>query len=237
MITSKASPLPNAKKSRREILRGLGTAALAGGAVAASATRLLALASAHASAAQDPIFAVIDAYKQAKAAQREAVAAANRLREKAGFWSGATVNVCGLASKFLTREALEREINSLRPVMKAVGSETFEADASAALESFDAALRAYEDRKDVSALIAANDHADNLTEELADAEDAVMRAKPRTPAGLVALLVFAAEFSLRGAAFEPGEIAPVLVLAARAIAGRDASQIELSEKLSAVLAG
>jgi hypothetical protein len=73
-----------------------------------------------------------------------------------------------------------------------------------------------------------------------DAEDAVIDAKPRTWSGLVAQLIFAAEFLAEEASlgedgpnFDEGTVLlPLLVNAARMIDSAVVSKIELSEQLA-----
>jgi hypothetical protein len=61
-----------------------------------------------------------------------------------------------------------------------------------------------------------------------------MQAQPRTPAGVVALLLFAAEYWERKDIVDYPDIPAAMVTAARAIAG-DPSKVVISERLAASL--
>ena len=86
----------------------------------------------------------------------------------------------------------------------------------------------------------ASNAADRLHDELLDArmetEDAIMQAQPRTRAGVVALLVFAAEYWERKDIEDYPDIPAAMITAARAIAG-DPSKIVPSDRLASSLEG
>ncbi len=92
-------------------------------------------------------------------------------------------------------------------------------------------------------LKAANEKTAELCGISCDADDAVLNARPRTRAGVVAQLMFAAEYMARSVIlsgdgpwlYDEDQILPILVNAARLIDGPLVSKIELSERLAKIL--
>lgn len=78
--------------------------------------------------------------------------------------------------------------------------------------------------------------ADELIDVAWDAEVAILRAHPKTPAGAVDLLMFAAQCVAKDSDYHNSErTARAMVNAARAIAGPDPSKIKLSDELAALV--
>jgi hypothetical protein len=90
--------------------------------------------------------------------------------------------------------------------------------------------------KEMLGVDAAGQRADQLNNAQWGAEKAVLCCKPLTAAGAIALLLFTAELAA-GCDLDLDDVMPSFVNAARAIAGADASKINISKRLAGVLAG
>jgi hypothetical protein len=109
-----------------------------------------------------------------------------------------------------------------------------ERDRAVALAKFDEAKQAYDTKCEIASLKEAERRADELSDMVDRAQEAVMRAQPRTVDGVRAYLMFAAEYAARYDGIETALLTRIFVNAARAIAG-PAAKLELSEQLQELL--
>ncbi|MGO9233816.1 MAG: hypothetical protein ACLP4V_06920 [Methylocella sp.] len=107
---------------------------------------------------------------------------------------------------------------------------------AAILAKFDEDKRAYDAKLEASGLDAAEGRTRELYLARWNAEDAVLKRKPQTTAGAIALLMFAAEYLADDIGVSPCTLAPVFVNTAQAIAG-DGAAVKISRPLQEVLDG
>jgi hypothetical protein len=208
----------------------------------------------------DPIFGLIEVWKRAKAKEEESDAIVNRLSDEVGHWNGVAVtcsrkdylkiasipddelDMMEIGTKpwpktSITYQARHRiDLEKWFDLWRFSACDEFETERAAALAEFDEARGAYDARREASGLNVAWQLNEKIADVRGDAEDVVMQAQPRTHAGAVALLVFAAEYWQRHEVEDYPDIPAAMVTAARAIAG-DPSKIVISDKLAASLEG
>ena len=130
------------------------------------------------------------------------------------------------------RTGLEQWFDLRRPL----ACDEFETERAAALAKFTEEERAYKARREAFGLDAAWQLNEELSNARLDAEDPVMQAQPQTLAGVVALLLFVAEYWEIKDIDDYPDIPAAMVTTARAIAG-DPSKVVISERLAASLKG
>jgi hypothetical protein len=230
-MTAKLEDIPNAAWLSRR--------AMIGALTALPVASVPALASVAAMDDPDPIFALIEAWKRADAKDDEAYEIYKRLSDEVGPWDGVSITFGDLPKSIgeyqtHSRADLEKWIDLCRQLRGT--RDAFEAERAPARAEFDEAKRAYDARREASGLNAAMRLHEEFVGARMDAEDAVMQVQPRTHAGVVALLVFAAEYWERHQIEDYPDLPAAMAAAARAIAG-DPSKVVISEKLAASLDG
>ncbi len=211
--------------------------------------------------ASDPIFKALDKFRRAKASYDEAEKARKEI-ESANtkvafpFKFRATMGEETKVVSFRTEltewlksfapdygEAGVREIAVLaekfygvklpaRPAVDPEKVEKWKADIAAILAAFDQAKKEYDDASKAAGLDAARKHVDRAWTAFDKAEAAVLKTRPTTPAGGVALVQFCAEYLARYDACD--DVAAALVNAMIALSS--GAEIIISQRLASAYA-